>query len=156
MKLLDSAKSTKQIISFFPSVIEQQHHEELPTDIDENISILVNEEDESLMDKESDLWETALRKLLSTNAKICEDRQIEKVRLTGGSFQYLQYLAIAKYFELLIAGETRMSASDAAERGIFRSGHNYKARCIRNWTAHYLSHDTVSLFQQGNTQRLSV
>eukprot|EP01037_Dinobryon_pediforme_P020224 gene20224-20792_t len=52
------------------TVIEQQHHEELPTDIDENISSLVNEEDESLMDKESDLWETALRKLLSTNAKI--------------------------------------------------------------------------------------
>ena len=65
------------------------------TDIDENISILVNEEDESLMDKESDLWETALRKLLSTNAKICEDRQIEKVRLTG---QLIIFLTIQSLF----------------------------------------------------------
>ena len=91
--------------------------------------------------------EESLQKLLDGRAKISKKALTEKDRLKGGSFQYLQYLSIAKNLQLRLMGNGKIAASEIAAKAYFQSGHIYKARCIRNWTAHYLQHNTVPLFQ---------
>ena len=148
-KLVESAKSTKKISSYY-SPIEMDHTAHiLGSDVEDNIADFVSEEDADFVEDEIVKWKTALHNLVSSNAKICKNSRTEMDRLQGGSFQYLQYLAIAKYFELLISGQSKMAASDTSARAIFQSGYSYKARCIRNWATHYLLHETVPLFQQG-------
>ena len=94
-----------------------------------------------------------LQKRLNEINQQCSITKSAKMNKNIYTYDYLRYLSIRKYMQLLLDGWGKMDASDQIAQTIWNKG-GYIARCIRKWGAHFIKTGELLVYHQGKHAKL--
>ena len=110
-------------------------------------------------------YQKAIDFLNANGAKIVKNKR-EEVRRnkTTSSYQHVQYIAVARYLQLLLEDKGKMEASDEVARMLFAekfskgkhksTKQSYISRSIRNWADNILDEGCIKESRQGKHIRI--
>ena len=149
----------------FCSKKEMDYCVDIKKDVEDSVESEVNEESAYRTHDPKIGYQKAIEFLNENGAKIIKNKREEgKRNKTTSSYQHVQYIAVARYLQLLLEGNGKMEASDEVARMLFaekfsKGKHkstkgSYMSRCIRNWADNILDEGCVKDPRQGKHIRI--
>lgn len=138
---------------------------DIKKDVEESVESVVNQESKYRTRDPGKGYQMAIDVLKRNGAKIVKNKREEvKRNKTTSSYQHVQYIAVARYLQLLLEGNGKMESSDKMARVLFakkisKGKHNstkgsYISRSIRNWADNFLDEGCIMESRQGKHIRI--